>query len=1270
MPKVFKMYGTLVLILISTGMSVRGSSSCKDCIFIDQKKGDDNSCINRNTTTPCKTIGHVLTNVSLDNREVVLQGDHEIKQTLTVSHVTGLTIRGNNSIITCKAPKAPNDDGSGLVYVNVTDLTVIKVTFKGCGTLQNSTVMRNFTHIKYRSAVYIVNSTNVCFNESHFVQNIGRGVSMYDVSGQIEIIKGNFLDNMLPATDKTQLFGGGGIYIEFTVCSPGFPQCSSEVDEQNETGRYYLILISGCQFKGNKATTNEVTQQSNYLHRNTVGSDGNSADHGGAIDIIHGRSSLFTSITITGCQFVNNSATTYGGSINAFLYRAHYSTISINSCEFRNNRALQGAGGALSMGYNHPLFRLSSYNNLFINNTVFVNNTAVWGGAVLLFSVRSPYDTHNGFLFSNCTWSSNTASIGAAVTLFPSIWDSIFEGITPPVVFEQCTFLYNAVIDSNSSIDSAPQHALESGILHIISFQVEFLDIIFSDNTGSAIFATAAQISILHNTTVCFKNNSAINGGAMALLGLSILQLYPGSQVVFDSNRASELGGALYATYSNQAEFVYSHKCFLSYNNEYISVPESWNTLLIFTNNDAKYGKSIYTDSMIPCVKQVGGTLDNISDFFQWNIFKFIPEIEDNTIATSPATIHFSLPLEIAPGEKIHLQQTFSDDLNQSIPSALKTSVAGEAKTNPYVSDDGYIEIRGKPGTQFILTLQTVNTRQASTSMNGTLGECPLAFQLQNDVCICSAHQYVGVSACDTNLFSGLLQVGYWLGCTNSGTVISGFCPLGYCKYENTTFWHVQLPRSCFMKRKKRFCSDNRRGVFCGQCLEGYTAYYHSDNICGKCSYGAVGLLIYIFAELLPLFILFGCLMVMKLNMASGFIQSFLLFAQTVTLINRATPVVSLSQTGHTFIRLHTFIFGFLNMDFLRLDELSFCLWSGVTVLDNLLFNYLTTLFAIILLGTLIYTMKYGQRNICCRKIVKNLNSFNKPIIHSISTFLILPYTHYTITSFLILSRLSLYGEGGKIFGYVVRVQGYVDYFGKDHLPYAIPAVLVLIFLSIPPPLLLISYPLLWKIKAKFRRNTSSDNDTTVWPIGKLLPLIDSFQGVFKDTHRMFAGLYLVWRLIIAAVFAFSANIDMFFLFISIALFSIFIIHSIARPYQQWLYNVVDVLMLANMLIINILSWFLVHATFFNASKSLVNSTVGIKLFLMYLPLFLLIVILILKQFQKCKILPNLLHHFNKATGEETQTDEDIFSRAAEINNPPLALTGKSADFELKSIQE
>ena len=211
--------------------------------------------------------------------------------------------------------------------------------------------------------------------------------------------------------------------------------------------------------------------------------------------------------------------------------------------------------------------------------------------------------------------------------------------------------------------------------------------------------------------------------------------------------------------------------------------------------------------------------------------------------------------------------------------------------------------------------------------------------------------------------------------------------------------------------------------------------------------------------------------------------------------------------------------------------------------------------------------------------------------------FLILSYAHYTVTSFQILSRLPLYGERGKKLHYVVHLQGNVDYFGKDHLPYAILAVLVFIFLSIPPPLLLISYPLLWKIKAKFRRNTSSDNDTTVWPIRKLLPLIDSFQGVFRDNRRMFAGLLFLWRVIVTAIFAFSSTLTEFHLLTEVALITFFAIHAVARPYKRRLYNMIGAVMFANLAIINAISW---YEAIDPETGELLS---GIKILLMYLPL-------------------------------------------------------------------
>ena len=141
-------------------------------------------------------------------------------------------------------------------------------------------------------------------------------------------------------------------------------------------------------------------------------------------------------------------------------------------------------------------------------------------------------------------------------------------------------------------------------------------------------------------------------------------------------------------------------------------------------------------------MRQVGGDVTNISASILDGVFNITPAIEDYTIATSPAIIEFYVPIQISPGERISLNITSRDDLKQRIPSAFKVtldSVDGVVKTNPYVSDDGQIQIWGIPETEFRLTLQTQNTRHVAATKSGKLGECPVGFLLQNYVCICSA---------------------------------------------------------------------------------------------------------------------------------------------------------------------------------------------------------------------------------------------------------------------------------------------------------------------------------------------------------------------------------------------------------------------------------------------------------------------------------------------------------------------------------------------------
>ena len=770
------------------------------------------------------------------------------------------------------------------------------------------------------------------------------------------------------------------------------------------------------------------------------------------------------------------------------------------------------------------------------------------------------------------------------------------------------------------------------------------------------------------------------------------------TQLHFESNHASELGGAIYATSPNQAEFVFSHKCFISYY-ESFSNPDKWNTSLTFIDNTAKYGYAIYTDSLLPCAKQLGGAVTNISASLQWKPFNYIPYIP-YTIATSPAHIDFTFPADISPGERINIHPLSMDDLDQPIPSAYRVilkNVKGTAETNPFMSDDGFLQITGQPGVEFNLTLITLNTRHVSVTRPGSLGNCPLGFTLDNSIhnngtCICSTstkHKYLfGITECNISSFQAFLQIGYWIGCTDSNDSVTGYCPSEYCTYNTSAGFNVVVPKSC--NKPSTLCVEHRKGQLCGECEGGYTVYFHSETFkCGKCEYGAVGPLLYVVTELIPLVLLFVAVMTLKFKMTSGVMQSLLLFAQTITLINRAPSFIKVSPTSYTFIKVHTFLLGFLSLDFFRLDEASFCLWKGATVLHNLVFRYVTTLFSILLLGLFILianrTSAESEATICGRlkKMSEKMKMFKNAIVHGITTFLILSYTLYTVTSFQILSRLTLTGEGGVTRGSFVRLQGNVEYFGVDHLPYAIPAVLVLLFLSLPPPLLLISYPLLWRVKAKFRSKTA-DDDATPWLIRKLLPLIDSFQGVFRDNCRMFAGLLFLWRLILTAIFALSSNLREFFLLTEIALLCFFTIHAVARPYKQRLYNMIDVVMLGNMAVINLITWYISGSYF---SKDSIVAANAIKIVLMYIPIISVSVFIIYRLLRKCNAIPELkVIHFSineeepshdtvtfntrKMTSQERKescVDEDLFARAAEVNNPPLVLAGSEAGFELQS---
>ena len=203
-----------IAVVVTCFLCTSGASEYQNCIHVNGSHGsDDLSCLN--TTTPCQTLRYVFTQAHLENTSITLQGSHQLNSNLTAEGIANLIIRGageTHSTIYCPPSRSTEEEGPGFKFVSVTNLHIINVTLEGCDTLQFSTTVRNGANAKYRSAMYILNSTNIVIEACSFQMSRGKALSFHDTGGQIRIVNSSFIRGVVPDEERKYLFGGGGIY--------------------------------------------------------------------------------------------------------------------------------------------------------------------------------------------------------------------------------------------------------------------------------------------------------------------------------------------------------------------------------------------------------------------------------------------------------------------------------------------------------------------------------------------------------------------------------------------------------------------------------------------------------------------------------------------------------------------------------------------------------------------------------------------------------------------------------------------------------------------------------------------------------------------------------------------------------------------------------------------------------------------------------------------------------------------------------------------------
>ena len=230
---------------------------------------------------------------------------------------------------------------------------------------------------------------------------------------------------------------------------------------------------------------------------------------------------------------------------------------------------------------------------------------------------------------------------------------------------------------------------------------------------------------------------------------------------------------------------------------------------------------------------------------------------------------------------------------------------------------------------------------------------------------------------------------------------------------------------------------------------------------------------------------------------------------------------------------------------------------------------------------------------------LENLQS-SKSFIHELSSFLVLCYYQFTRIS------LRLLTYGGVCNSARVFYNGEICYTQGEHFKYAFPALVFLILITIIPPVLLLCYPLCYKLLSLCHLQESEVTKflCKCIPLEKYKPFFDSFQSCFKDEHRYFAGLYFFYRLLLLLPHTIHDDLLNIYLCIEVLLILMLTMHACIRPYKRKWHSSINALLFLLLLLLNSMTLFNYNERVVREHhRDIVGITSSLQVMMAWLPL-------------------------------------------------------------------
>ena len=1119
----------------------------------------------------------------------------------TIKTNYSLTIQSNHSMATIQCITSTHVNNThptvGFAFIGSSSLTLQRVTFIGFGaniiTLDNEQLdIINSTSslvyfTQYHAAVLVFTEINhLVMRDVSISQYYGFAIVAVNLpNGTLDSINVSSYLSFKVASQSNYSIGSGMLFL-YKNSHYNLSQYQVKITDSLFIHNYEYIVYPGlmCATDFYNSSINEITQ--------------NPVINAAGLTILYTQNDTKAQVNISQCNFTGNI-----GSIAGAMLVLHLNTITHSQTSIHNDSVFDTNGsdqiclvGALVLIMFFDQISkslLSSANKVYYpllmkDVVISVSHSDVFtskqqGGVYMaIINVKKYSITFNFFNVTfNNTYTSNSSSC-------------IFAASYPPVE-NNIQFVMNSVKAYYNGIPDKI-FAAQNLIMSIVSIfhlsDINNITItgsatnpsIFSFNIGTVILAIRSDITLEGH--VVFHNNTGINGGAIMLIGDSVIHLTQGLQANFTNNTALSSGGAIYAldntfsvtkctfqvnlsNYNNisvlfdyntanvAGKSVYVSKlqnCYMD--NEYITSTKIYDC--IFNN----YTRDIYTTPInLTICDSHNSDISYTNDTYPGQTNTFLMAAIDAVGHHSYSIVTIAAVKETNFGY-IHINWWFSERENTQVIS--ETDNCTLINVTIHTNDHSTLPYHGK-------LLFTIPSTMDITVVDINLKPCPPGFELSTGSCICSKvflslniDGYTPNCSINTKTFNRP-TVTSWAGSvqvnkTSLIFLLAIHCNYGYCNVGPNLgiFLYNSTDRKFFLTSKdllnhSSLCLNNREGILCSKCSTvngaNYSVVFGSTE-CRQCSnWWLLTLVIYAVAGPLLIYLLY----VLRLTLTTGTLNGIIFYAQVA---NAGLLDVLSIKASHClpiiwfFIKVAVFWISTMNLNL----GFPLCFYNGMNELWKAGLSLLFPLYLLTIVVVLIILSHFSLR--LSNKIADSSVQVLVTVVH-------LSFSKLLLAIIDVFTFVKLFNSTMKEPQNVWFNDGSISYRDTNHMKLMIvTSVIVGIFL-LPYMIIILTGRLLMKSN-KIREY--------------LRPIYEAIHAPYKYNKQYWSSarqLLLIFLYILYTIYRgkdlllpFSICLPVYFLFVTV--------QAHLRPFKNKILNLLDLSIMINYGIIVCTNWYFI----------------------------------------------------------------------------------------------